>query len=56
MVWDESAVRQAAEALAEQYPKRPLTHDLTRSLLDAVGAGLREVEISRLTDEIFSLP
>ena len=53
MVWDESAVRQAAEALAEQYPKRPLTHDLTRSLLDAVGAGLREVEISRLTDEIF---
>jgi RNA polymerase sigma factor (sigma-70 family) len=53
MVWDEAAVRLAAEALAEQNPKRPMTHDLTQSLLDAVGARTREVEISRLTDEIY---
>ncbi len=53
MVWDEAAVRLAADALAEENPKRPMTHDLTRSLLDAVGARMREVKIGRLTEEIY---
>lgn len=53
MVWDEDAVRLAADALAEQNPKRPMTHDLTGALLRAAGANVENVEISRLTGEIF---
>ena len=53
MVWDDDAVRLGAEALARQDPKRPMTLDLTGELVRAAGANVENVEISRLTGEIF---
>jgi bifunctional DNase/RNase len=42
-----------ALAQAEEPPPRPLTHDLFRDVLDALGVGLRTVNIVALRDGIF---
>ncbi|MBO3748525.1 bifunctional nuclease family protein [Streptosporangiaceae bacterium NEAU-GS5] len=42
-----------ALAQAEEPPPRPLTHDLFRDVLDALGIGLRTVNIVALRDGIF---
>jgi bifunctional DNase/RNase len=49
----------AAEATAIAYvqqgvvPPRPLTHDLLKDVIDAVGRSLDEVRITRLEDGVF---
>ncbi|MDQ2687096.1 MAG: bifunctional nuclease family protein [Armatimonadota bacterium] len=40
-------------ALDGQVPERPMTHDLTVSLLEAAGATVTEAAITDLRDEIF---
>lgn len=49
------AVEATAIAYAQQgvVPPRPLTHDLLRDVLDAVGADLAEVRITALKDGVF---
>jgi len=49
------AVEATAIAYAQQgvVPPRPLTHDLMKDILVAVGAELNEVQISDLTDGVF---
>jgi len=49
------AVEATAIAYAQQgvVPPRPLTHDLMKDILIAVGAQLTEVQISALTDGVF---
>lgn len=49
------AVEATAIAYAQQgvVPPRPLTHDLLRDVLDAVGAELAEVRITALRDGVF---
>lgn len=49
------AVEATAIAYAQQgvVPPRPLTHDLLRDVLGAVGAELTEVRISALRDGVF---
>ncbi|GAA3446792.1 MULTISPECIES: bifunctional nuclease family protein [Planomonospora] len=42
-----------AMAQAEEPPPRPLTHDLFRDVLDALGVGLRTVNIVALREGIF---
>jgi uncharacterized protein len=42
-----------ALAQAEEPPPRPLTHDLFRDVLSALGVGLRAVNIVALRDGIF---
>ena len=53
MVWGESEARQAALALERHPSERPMTYDLTGSLLHALGARLASVEINRLENTIF---
>jgi bifunctional DNase/RNase len=49
------AVEATAIAYAQQgvVPPRPLTHDLLRDVLEAVGAELTEVRITSLLDGVF---
>lgn len=49
------AVEATAIAFAQQgvEPPRPLTHDLMRDLLDAVGGILESVELTELKDGVF---
>ena len=49
------AVEATAIAFAQQgvVPARPLTHDLLRDVLEALGATLAEVRITELTDGVF---
>jgi bifunctional DNase/RNase len=49
------AVEATAIAFAQQgvVPARPLTHDLMRDLLEALGHRLTEVRITELTDGVF---
>ena len=49
------AVEATAIAFAQQgvVPPRPLTHDLMRDLLDALGAKLRAVRITEMRDSVF---
>ena len=49
------AVEATAIAYAQQgmLPARPLTHDLFRDVLDALGVQLRTVNITALRDGIF---
>lgn len=49
------AVEATAIAYAQQgvVPPRPLTHDLLRDVLEAVGATLSEVRITSLQDGVF---
>lgn len=49
------AVEATAIAYAQQgiVPPRPLTHDLMRDVLDALGATLTEVRITALEDGVF---
>jgi bifunctional DNase/RNase len=49
------AVEATAIAFAQQgvVPTRPLTHDLLRDILDAVGQRLTEVRITALRDGVF---
>ncbi|GII03404.1 bifunctional nuclease family protein [Planobispora takensis] len=42
-----------AMAQAEEPPPRPLTHDLFRDVLDALGVGLRTVNIVALREGIY---
>ncbi|GHD20424.1 bifunctional nuclease family protein [Nocardiopsis kunsanensis] len=48
-------VEATAIALAQQgvAPARPLTHDLFRDVLDALGTGLEAIRITGLSDGIF---
>ena len=48
--WEASAI---AMKLQGQAPERPLTHDLFATVLDVLGATVREVIIADLTDETF---
>ena len=48
--WEASAI---AMKLQGQTPERPLTHDLFASVLDLLGATVREVIIVDLADETF---
>jgi hypothetical protein len=45
----------SAIAFAQQgvVPARPLTHDLLRDVVDALGANLEQVQITELSDGIF---
>jgi bifunctional DNase/RNase len=49
------ATEASAIAFAQQgvVPARPLTHDLLRDVVDALGAELEQVRITELTDGIF---
>lgn len=49
------AVEATAIAYAQQgvVPPRPLTHDLLRDVLDALGASLEQVRITALRDGVF---
>ncbi len=49
------AVEATAIAFAQQgvVPPRPLTHDLMRDLLEALGGDLRAVNITDLRDDVF---
>jgi hypothetical protein len=48
--WEASAI---AMKLQGQTPERPLTHDLFATVLDLLGATVREVIIAELADETF---
>ncbi|HZL15915.1 MAG TPA: bifunctional nuclease family protein [Verrucomicrobiae bacterium] len=48
--WEASAI---AMKLQGQSPERPLTHDLFATVLDLLGATVREVIIADLADETF---
>ncbi len=48
--WEASAI---AMKLQGQSPERPLTHDLFATVLDILGASVREVIITDLADETF---
>lgn len=48
--WEASAI---AMKLQGQTPERPLTHDLFATVLDLLGASVREVIIAELADETF---
>jgi uncharacterized protein len=48
--WEASAI---AMKLQDQVPERPLTHDLLSSVLDLLGATVREVIIADLADDTF---
>jgi bifunctional DNase/RNase len=48
--WEASAI---AMKLQGQAPERPLTHDLFATVLDVLGATVREVIIADLADETF---
>jgi bifunctional DNase/RNase len=48
--WEASSI---AMKLQGQAPERPLTHDLFATVLDALGATVREVIIADLADETF---
>jgi len=48
--WEASAI---AMKLQGQTPERPLTHDLFATVLDVLGATVREVIIADLADETF---
>jgi bifunctional DNase/RNase len=48
--WEASAI---AMKLQGQSPERPLTHDLLATVLDVLGATVREVIIADLADETF---
>ncbi len=48
--WEASAI---AMKLQGQAPERPLTHDLLATILDLLGATVREVIISDLADDTF---
>jgi bifunctional DNase/RNase len=48
--WEASAI---AMKLQGQAPERPLTHDLFATVLDALGASVREVIIADLADDTF---
>jgi hypothetical protein len=49
------ATEASAIAFAQQgvIPARPLTHDLLRDVVDALGAELEQVRITELTDGVF---
>jgi bifunctional DNase/RNase len=49
------AVEATAIAFAQQgvVPARPMTHDLMRDLLEALGAELRQIRITELRDGVF---
>ena len=49
------AVEATAIAFAQQgvVPARPMTHDLMRDLLEALGADLRQIRITELRDGVF---
>lgn len=49
------AVEATSIAFAQQgiLPPRPLTHDLLKDLLQAVGSNLEQVEISEMKDGVF---
>ena len=49
------AVEATAIAFAQQgvVPPRPLTHDLMRDVLTALGATLRAVQITEMRDNVF---
>jgi uncharacterized protein len=49
------AVEATAIAFAQQgvVPARPMTHDLLRDVLDALGAELRQIRITELRDGVF---
>ncbi len=42
-----------AIAMEQMHPARPLTHDLLKSVIDALGGSLKEVIIYELSDEVF---
>jgi bifunctional DNase/RNase len=48
--WEASAI---AMKLQDQVPERPLTHDLLSTVLDVLGATVREVIIADLADDTF---
>ena len=48
--WEASAI---ASRLQGMLPERPLTHDLMRDILDALGHELTEVRIVALRDSVF---
>lgn len=48
--WEASAI---AMKLQGQAPERPLTHDLLATMLDLLGASVREVIIADLADDTF---
>lgn len=50
------AVEATSIAFAQQgvLPPRPLTHDLLKDLLLAVGSNLEQVEISEIKDGVFT--
>ncbi|MCY3783263.1 MAG: bifunctional nuclease family protein [Chloroflexi bacterium] len=42
-----------AVKLQDRQVQRPLTHDLLRSLVDTVGAGVQHVSITKMVDQIY---
>jgi len=48
--WEANAIAMKLQGLS---PERPLTHDLLASVLDELGARIREVLIAHLADETF---
>jgi uncharacterized protein len=48
--WEANAIAMRLQGVT---PERPMTHDLLASVLEALGASVREIVIAELTDETF---